>query len=960
MIRCTYSRKYNGKPIDNADFLTETVYQARRLVDKWNSQQPTRYEYEVVKTRPYSDDLPEEGWLTEFGITYVHVKGVTANMNNDFVASELTAIAKDLQAFEFPTEDAMKKYLDNHPKADKSKHKVKEVEKDAPAQKDAPGKDKGEKKEEAPGKSKPEEYAKTVREYDETLDTNKTVKPHFIEMDDGSLTIQIFNKDGVMLTPMLHRGGNPLIDKGDKDKAMEIIKRHLGDRDWSKVPTGEDFQKTSDGLHKMYDELESIDLTKTEPGQKIHKPKSAPAKPEVKPEAPKVESKPEKTEAEEREELGNQYDYVTSVRKQFSEATGGKKVQDILKKNDEMSDWAAKRSNNYDVTEPIMDGIWKGYPKEGGEDMAKGAEFMVSEGGYSREDVADQLHLGRARTNAVLELAKSGTDLVGNKLNPEAQKALISKKEGQLKEWDTAINLFKKGDKGAAPAAPVTPEVPAKKAPGGITVMDDKTQKIEDINHKIDEMSKDQDQEFGNTLNRELFERGIRTRDEVSDEGFEPDEEDMQQLSDQLSKESESKPEDETDDEEPVKPEEPKAPAKKSPAKEQHSAQFDNFEINLSQKQAEAISQGGQDAMPAVKKLMKDPDIKKQLDSLNPDDVRKELADYGAWDDDELADDEANKQRILWISGGNIRENISESGKGDSDHPDMPLKNHQKAKVNSGSLVKVQNVMKAHQLTGGEDELQELAGFKKTLGQRVPEKDVGKYYVRNAQKLKKDFLANMDPANYKDAQAFATAKARLQKMPVEDFAKILAAINEDEDTITGADMNRMVVASELLRIAKDLLAIEFPTQDAMDKYLKEHPDADRSNHKVVPTKKEAPAAAPEHKDMPLKKHSKAKVNSGSLVKVQSVMSAHKLTGGEDELQELAGFKKTLGQRIPQKDVGKYYVRNEQKLKKDFLANMDPSNYANAEAFATAKKRMQEMPVSDFGKLLAAINEDEEV
>ena len=171
-------------------------------------------------------------------------------------------------------------------------------------------------------------------------------------------------------------------------------------------------------------------------------------------------------------------------------------------------------------------------------------------------------------------------------------------------------------------------------------------------------------------------------------------------------------------------------------------------------------------------------------------------------------------------------------------------------------------------------------------------------------------------------------------------------------------MNRMVVASELVRIAKDLLAMEFPTQDAMDKYLKEHPDADRSNHKVVPTKKDAPA--PEHKDMPLKKHNKAKVNSGSLVKVQNVMSAHKLTGDEDELQELAGFKKTLGQRIPQKDVGKYYVRNEQKLKKDFLANMDPSNYANAEAFATAKKRMQDMPVSDFGKLLAAINEDEEV
>ena len=35
-------------------------------------------------------------------------------------------------------------------------------------------------------------------------------------------------------------------------------------------------------------------------------------------------------------------------------------------------------------------------------------------------------------------------------------------------------------------------------------------------------------------------------------------------------------------------------------------------------------------------------------------------------------------------------------------------------------------------------------------------------------------------------------------------------------------------------------ATEFPTQDALDKYLKEHPDADRANHKVV-EKKDRPA-----------------------------------------------------------------------------------------------------------------------
>ena len=54
-------------------------------------------------------------------------------------------------------------------------------------------------------------------------------------------------------------------------------------------------------------------------------------------------------------------------------------------------------------------------------------------------------------------------------------------------------------------------------------------------------------------------------------------------------------------------------------------------------------------------------------------------------------------------------------------------------------------------------------------------------------------------------------------------------------------MNR--IASELLMIAKELTAMEFPTQDALDKYLKDHPDANRSNHKV----KKTPAKAPSKK-----------------------------------------------------------------------------------------------------------------
>ena len=47
-------------------------------------------------------------------------------------------------------------------------------------------------------------------------------------------------------------------------------------------------------------------------------------------------------------------------------------------------------------------------------------------------------------------------------------------------------------------------------------------------------------------------------------------------------------------------------------------------------------------------------------------------------------------------------------------------------------------------------------------------------------------------------------------------------------------MNKALVAKELLAIARELVAMEFPTEEAMDKYLKDHPGADKSNHKVVP------------------------------------------------------------------------------------------------------------------------------
>lgn len=121
---------------------------------------------------------------------------------------------------------------------------------------------------------------------------------------------------------------------------------------------------------------------------------------------------------------------------------------------------------------------------------------------------------------------------------------------------------------------------------------------------------------------------------------------------------------------------------------------------------------------------------------------------------------------------------------------------------------------------------------------------------------------------------------------------------------------------------------------------------------------------------PKKVLKKVKPAGRSLNPVQSILRQQELSADSDEVQELAGFKKSImrHQRLSQKQAehmkaegSVFWPRNEKKLKEAFLRNMNPANYGSPEAFKNAKDRIQRMPVTDFGKLLAAIMaEDEEV
>lgn len=49
--------------------------------------------------------------------------------------------------------------------------------------------------------------------------------------------------------------------------------------------------------------------------------------------------------------------------------------------------------------------------------------------------------------------------------------------------------------------------------------------------------------------------------------------------------------------------------------------------------------------------------------NIDPDILRGELAEYGAWDDEELSNHEMNIRHIIWIAACNIREEEYEARK---------------------------------------------------------------------------------------------------------------------------------------------------------------------------------------------------------------------------------------------------------------------------------------------------------
>jgi hypothetical protein len=79
------------------------------------------------------------------------------------------------------------------------------------------------------------------------------------------------------------------------------------------------------------------------------------------------------------------------------------------------------------------------------------------------------------------------------------------------------------------------------------------------------------------------------------------------------------------------------------------------IEINLTMKQASQGSHQGACDMD-IKDLRNVPSIKRQLNKLDSELLKRELKEYGAWDETELSNHDENLDRILWIACGDIVE----------------------------------------------------------------------------------------------------------------------------------------------------------------------------------------------------------------------------------------------------------------------------------------------------------------
>lgn len=90
------------------------------------------------------------------------------------------------------------------------------------------------------------------------------------------------------------------------------------------------------------------------------------------------------------------------------------------------------------------------------------------------------------------------------------------------------------------------------------------------------------------------------------------------------------------------------------------TAFFERFSLEMTLDQARSASHPGP-CNDDVETLLHDPEIRGQLFRIPENDLKAELAEYGAWTNEELNNTPENWARIVWIAAGNITEEHTEN-----------------------------------------------------------------------------------------------------------------------------------------------------------------------------------------------------------------------------------------------------------------------------------------------------------
>lgn len=153
--------------------------------------------------------------------------------------------------------------------------------------------------------------------------------------------------------------------------------------------------------------------------------------------------------------------------------------------------------------------------------------------------------------------------------------------------------------------------------------------------------------------------------------------------------------------------------AEEDPDKRWYSSGDGKLEFQMSLDQARSVSQPGKDAEEDVRALMQDPDMKDVVEYLkdNMEAVREELRGTGAWDEDELADDDMSIVRLLWLAGNDITEGAFDTEIDETyeelDIPDEDMNEENDLNEGSGEELHLQDVISS---TDIEEKIQSLEG----------------------------------------------------------------------------------------------------------------------------------------------------------------------------------------------------------------------------------------------------------